>query len=630
MTRIVISELVSGLLLMSNSLVFGATIVPTQHQRGLTPAPHGPFHVSGNRIVDTTGRPFLIRGTQLAEFSLETAAYNSRSGQDFGPYSGTALSAIRLRMNMNAVRVPVNVLDDDAPAYWTELSKLVRLANETELLVILAAREPGAGMPSRKTAEYWSHCAAFFKDYPNVMFDAFEDPAPAAVPASAGDPQSAAGWNFWRHGGTAADGREAVGIEDLVHAIRAAGAKQPILAMSWRDDRLFEGAKSLLTAPLVPDANIIYEASPRYASTRTDRERQAHFGFLAARAPVLANDWDVHLNDLSECAAIPSDPAAATGLVQGNLDYFDAHGISWTVSAYEPGKLITESSLMDPTTLENGWTCGHANAGAGMGMVVEAHMRSTVPRGLFVVSTAGGPDVARGGYAIAYGPVLAERDAHSSGPRLPLTLAGVSVEVTDRLGVTRPAGIYFAAAGWGQINFVIPSASAVGPGRITIVRADGSRDSANIIVTDAAPGFWTEVSCRGPAMGSATQIFANGRQRELPISFCKASGSGSRAAAWADCRTVPIPVRSGATTLVRLRGSGLRYAGSAADIEVTIAGMRVPVVSFGPADEQGADQLTIEIPAALRGLGEADLFCHVHGRVSNAVRIAIGGQRPVS
>jgi len=63
---------------------------------------------------------------------------------------------------------------------------------------------------------------------------------------------------------------------------------------------------------------------------------------------------------------------------------------------------------------------------------------------------------------------------------------------------------------------------------------------------------------------------------------------------------------------------------------VTIAGTRVPVVSFGPAGEQGVDQVTIEIPAELRGLGEADLLCHINGRVSNAVRIGIGGEKPAS
>jgi uncharacterized protein (TIGR03437 family) len=58
---------------------------------------------------------------------------------------------------------------------------------------------------------------------------------------------------------------------------------------------------------------------------------------------------------------------------------------------------------------------------------------------------------------------------------------------------------------------------------------------------------------------------------------------------------------------------------------VTIGGVRVPVVSFGPAEEEGVDQVTIEIPSSLRRLGEADLICHVRGRVSNAVQVHIGG-----
>lgn len=624
-----ISRCAPGLLLFS-SVLFGATVLPPQDRQELTPAPRGPFHVTGNRILDAAGHPFLIRGTQLAEFRLQTEAYNYRSGADVGPYSGTALSAIRLRFNMNAVRVPLNVFDATGPAYWAGLSKLVRSANEIELLVILTAREPGAGMPSHKTAEFWARCAAFFKDYPKVIFDVFEDPEPAVVPKSAGGVQSAAGWNFWRHGGETADGREVIGIQDLVQVIRAAGAKQPILAMSWKDDRLFEGAAETVEAPLIADANIVYEVSSRLAATRTDAERDAHFGFLAKRAPVLANDWGFHLDDAAECSLVPSDPTAASEWVEGSLSYFDAHGISWLVSAYEPGKLIQEASLLAATTLENGWTCGHVSAEAGLGRVVQAHMRSTMERGLFIVSTGGGPDVARDGYAIAYGPVMAERDATGKGPRLPLTLGGVSVQVTDSLGATRPAGIAWAAAGWGQINFVIPAESALGPARMTIVRKDGSRISTNFIVTDAAPGFFTHVSCRGPASGTATRISADGRRWQSEISFCTPPGHGPNASPYADCRTIPIPVTKGATTTVRLRGSGLRYAGSLSNIDVTIAGQRVPVVAFGPTGEDGVDQITIEIPAELRGLGEADLLCHVNGRVSNAVRIGIGSGKPAS
>jgi hypothetical protein len=241
--------------------------------------------VAGNRIVDSKGRTFLMRGTQLTEFHPETAAQDNRAGQDFGAHSSTTLSAIRLRFNMNTVRLPVHVTDAADAAYFAELAKVVRRANEVDLLVILAAREPAADLPSRKSVEFWSQCAAYFKAYPNVMFDAFSDPAPSTVPSNAGDPHSASGWNFWRQGGRSADGREVVGMQDLVHAIRSTGATQPIVVMSWKDDRLFEGAGPAL----IDDPNVIYEASPRYASTRTDAQRDAHFGFLADRAPILAN-----------------------------------------------------------------------------------------------------------------------------------------------------------------------------------------------------------------------------------------------------------------------------------------------------------------------------------------------------
>src|SRR5204863_9745948 len=151
----------------------------------------------------------------------------------------------------------------------------------------------------------------------------------------------------------------------------------------------------------------------------------------------------------------------------------------------------------------------------------------------------------------------------------------------DALHVTRPAGVVWASAGWGQVNFVIPVESALGPGRMTIRRADGSRTSANITIADTAPGFLTGVSCRGPALGLVTQVFADGRTHESDLSHCSQG----------DCRTVPVPVTSRTTTRVRLVTSGFRYAGSAAKIEVTVGGIRVPVLSFGPAEGEGIDQL---------------------------------------
>jgi len=590
------------LLAWASPLAFSSGLPSEARPQPLTPAPAGPFRVAAGRLVNARGRVFPLRGTALPEFRLATAGSNQRSGDDFGAYSGTGLSAIRLRFNMNAVRLPVDVGDAASPTFYAQLAELVKRANYFELAVIVDAHEPGAALPTARTVDFWSRCAAALKDHPNVIFELFAAPDPAAVPDGV-DAHSAAGWEIWRRGMNAA-----------AHAIRSAGARQPIAAMSWMDARLFAGADP---AALLDDANVLYEVSPQFVSTRSDADRDAQFGFLAAKAPVIA-DWDLDLGHANaECAAVPADPTEASLLVEDVMAYFDAHGISWTVSEFAPARLVRDLVMHDATSLEDGWTCGQpaAEMPAGIGRLVQAHLRGALERELFVVSFAGGIDVPRGGYAVAYGPVMADRDREARGTRLPLSLGGVRVDVTDARGVTRLAALNWVSAGWGQVNFVIPPASAPGPARMTVVRADGSTSTANLLIADTAPGFRTGISCRGAAEGSITQVFADGHKFEGPVSACRSK----------ICAALPVPVEAGAATRVRLIGSGFRNAATASEIEITVAGRRVPVVSYGSSGDPGVDQVTVEIPASLAGLGEADLLCRVRGRVANAVRIRIGG-----
>jgi uncharacterized protein (TIGR03437 family) len=303
-------------------------------------------------------------------------------------------------------------------------------------------------------------------------------------------------------------------------------------------------------------------------------------------------------------------------MIVANLEDLDARRVSWTMSVFKPGKLIKDLGLHDATSLENGWTCGPQKYPLpGLGRVIEGYLRATEERSIFVVSAGGGVDLPRGGFANGYGPVMAERDALARGSRLPRSLGGIAVHVTDSAGVTRPAGIYWVSAGWGQVNFVVPEESAPGLARMTLVRDDGSRLSTTITIADTAPGFRTGLSCRGAAIGNAIQVFADGHARTTPIAVCEEG----------DCRALEVPMTRGATTKVRLRASGFRHAANAGDVQVTIGGKRVPVISYGPGDDPGMDQLTVAIPAGLRGLGETDLVAHVNGRVANVVRIRIGG-----
>jgi len=162
----------------------------------------GPLRVDGNHIVDATGAPFLIRGTQLPAFPVPASSANGSSEQGYGPYSATTFSTIRLRWNMNAVRLPVSVPDCESnPACLPGLARVVRRANELELTAILAAEVSGAEMPSQEVALFWSRCAAFFRDYPNAIFDAFSEPTPDAIPGHNGGRHPVSEWQVWLHGG---------------------------------------------------------------------------------------------------------------------------------------------------------------------------------------------------------------------------------------------------------------------------------------------------------------------------------------------------------------------------------------------------------------------------------------------
>ena len=84
------------------------------------------------------------------------------------------------------------------------------------------------------------------------------------------------------------------------------------------------------------------------------------------------------------------------------------------------------------------------------------------------------------------------------------------------------------------------------------------------------------------------------------------------------------PVDLSASTdkvMLRLYASGLRYA---SDIHVEIAGQQVPVVHAGPsADFAGLDEVVVELPRTLAGVGKADMVLTVDGQAASPVPVHI-------
>ena len=551
------------------SVVALLPLVDLAENRGtpaLTRVPNGPYRIAGNRILDRQNRPYLIRGTQLAPLTPNEADEKG-SGKAFGPLSPTTLITIRQRLNMNAVRLPISATEyDGSSEYRSRVERLVRLANQFELLVILETSGP-QGTEPRDLNLFWINVAARFRGNPNVFF----------APLSA----------------------------RLAAVIRQSGARQPVIVA---------GPETAIPE----DRDIIYEVTPRYASVRTDRDRWQQFGSAAATVPVLVNGLDPQFDRPSEeCAAFPGDPTEATALVQANLAYFDAQQISWTLSSFTAGKLITDFRYFDSTKLNAGWTCGKpAEVPAGIGMVLLSHLRDATPLGLFAVSySRGGLVIARGSIASAYGPILASHEMGAHGPSLPKRLGNVSIRITDSRGVARFAPLLHTGAGWAYINFVVPDDCSTGPAEVAVVRTDGSVSKSRVLIADLAPALFTAIpDGRSNAVGRVMQHAAGKPDRSFATWRC-----GQR-----DCQGVPISLSPGVLTTARLLGTGFRHAGEHPDVRAMVGNVAVPVLSIGRSTEPGNDQLTIRLPDALKGSGESDLYFTVNGELSNVVRINCG------
>jgi hypothetical protein len=489
----------------------------------LTTPTRGPYTISGNQILDSRGRPFLIRGTRLAPLSADPADLDGTTST-FGPHSLTTLVTIRQRLNMNAVRLPLDpALFLSDPAYRLRVNRIAAGANRFELLVILEAVKPAS---PEALASVWLLCATQFRGNPNIYF--------------------------------------AVQTREDALTIRSAGALQPIILPN-----------SSFFPPL---GQTIDEIEIGYGQTWS----------YPSGVPILADGLDPNLSSTGpDCEAFPGDPADATQLLEKHLDDFDRRGISWTISEFVPGKMITDYRYFIGTKLDDGWTCGQrSDIPAGIGLNLLAHLWNTRPDALFTVnSNRGGFVIARGGVATAYGPILAETEIYAH-PPWPTLLGNVSVRITDSVGNAFLAPLLYTGAGWSNISFQIPEDCATGPAEAAIVRTDGSISRSRIVIEDVVPGIWTTpYDGRGPAFVS----LLDGRR-------------------------------------IRISASGVRFALPNAGIQVVAGSRELKVISLGPDSngEPGKDQVTVELPSDLNENNETDLFLVVDSVLSNVARINVG------
>jgi hypothetical protein len=199
------------------------------------------LRVVGNQLVNAAGAPVRIAGVNRS--GTEYACAQGWGIFD-GPSDDASIGAMT-SWNINAVRVPLNEdcwlgINGVNPAYagatyQSAVRSYVSVLQARGLDVILDLHwgAPGTqralGQEQAPDADhataFWSSVAAQYKGVSGIAYDLFNEPHDIS-------------WSCWLNGCTTTAGSKAVGVTQLINAVRGAGATQPVIAegLDWGAD----------------------------------------------------------------------------------------------------------------------------------------------------------------------------------------------------------------------------------------------------------------------------------------------------------------------------------------------------------------------------------------------------------
>jgi hypothetical protein len=287
--------------------------------------------VQGNHLVSASGATVRLLGV-------------SRSGTEFmcvkgnaifdGPSDAASIAAIA-RWHADAVRVPLN--EDcwlgingvnpswSGAAYQQAIHQYVTNLHAAGLAAVLDLHwgAPGSTLATAQlpmadadhAPAFWSSVAQSFRSDPGVVFDLYNEPFLDSSNAQTPDP-----WACWRDGCTVNPGNgigspwRSAGMQQLVSAVRGAGATQPVLlgGLRWANDLTgWLGHRPGDPAGQTAASFHLYNFNSCVSTTCWD----AQIAPVAAAVPVVTGE--VGEND------------CAHGFIDGYMAWADAHGVSY-------------------------------------------------------------------------------------------------------------------------------------------------------------------------------------------------------------------------------------------------------------------------------------------------------------
>lgn len=315
--------------------------------------------ISGTQLL-RDGAVFVPRGFNMIG-ALTPAWCNQGSGVQARTHYGTTeltaaintwhANTIRLQVSQRGLEDPTLTADQRA-AYLSAIHTDVSLARGLGLVVILSMQDQSIGcgpvhlLPSQQTVDAWNVLAPSFASSPYVMFELFNEPQ---------NTDSAAAWEQWRIGGTTpittADnlGDAPVGFQTLVNTVRAAGAKNVVLADGALHAEHFDGLASHLLTEQTGGHGIGYAFHPYYYTPGTTYWQNS-WGYLAATRFIIATEWDYQSDDCG---------TTAQSLAPAFLTWLEGKHIGMTAHAFD---------VLGTQVADWSWTptqCGTASGGSG-------------------------------------------------------------------------------------------------------------------------------------------------------------------------------------------------------------------------------------------------------------------------
>jgi len=310
------------------------------------------LRVSGNKLVDAAGRTRRMLGVNRS--GGEFMCVQGRGIWD-GPVDDASVRAIA-DWKANTVRIPLNEecwlgLSNIQPQYAganyvnavKDLVAKVRANGMTPMLelhwtygqytgnssgcsdVHASCQKP---MPDMQyTPSFWTSVASTFKDDPTVVFDLFNEPYPDRAAST-----TTQAWQCWRDGGTCPGiGYQVAGMQDLVDAIRATGAKNLILAggLAYSNDL----SQWLAYKPTDPAGNLAAAWHVYNFNTCSNESCwNSTLAPVAAQVPLVAGEI--------------GENTCAHGFVDQVMKWFDDRGLSYLGWTWNTWNCSTGPSLI--------------------------------------------------------------------------------------------------------------------------------------------------------------------------------------------------------------------------------------------------------------------------------------------